>query len=310
MMRYNRLSILAAFAFTFLASTVALAQDAAPAAQKPAASAPATTKKKTAAKPKAPASEPLTLEPKAVEILKAAGNKLASAKTLTFTAVETFESLSRQGVPLVYANRSEVVLERPNKLRVILTGDGPASEFYYDGKIVMAYAPAENLVAVADAQPTIDKTLEAVYHSAGIYFPFTDLIVADPYGDLAPEIKHAYYVGQSNLVGGITTDIIAIAGNGVFMQIWIGAEDKLPRGIHAIYLDDPDRLRHNLILSDWKLDATVSDDFFTATKASTAKKMEFAHPHPETPARAKPLAKTPPAKSTAPAKTNPSQPQQ
>jgi hypothetical protein len=185
-----------------------------------------------------------------------------------------------------------------------LEGDGPASEFYYDGKIVMAYAPAENLVAVADAPSTIDKTLEAVYHSAGIYFPFTDIIVTDPYGDLAPGLKHAYYVGQSQIVAGITTDIVAFAGDGVFVEMWVGAEDKLPRVIHAIYLDDPDQLRHNLILSDWKLDASVSDDFFTSSRASSAKHMEFAHPHPEPAPGAKPTTKTP-----APTKTNPA-PQQ
>jgi hypothetical protein len=75
---------------------------------------------------------------------------------LSFTAVETFESLSRQGAPLVYGNKFETVLQRPNKLRVLLEGDGRTSEFYYDGKIVMAYAPAENLVAVADAPSTIE----------------------------------------------------------------------------------------------------------------------------------------------------------
>ena len=32
-----------------------------------------------------------------------------------------------------------------------MSADGPASEFYYDGKKMMAYAPAENLVAIADA---------------------------------------------------------------------------------------------------------------------------------------------------------------
>jgi hypothetical protein len=68
-----------------------------------------------------------------------------------FTAVETFESLSRQGAPLVYANKFDVTLQRPNKLRVIQAGDGPASEFYDDGKTVMAFAPVENLVAISDA---------------------------------------------------------------------------------------------------------------------------------------------------------------
>ena len=275
----------------------------------PKQTAPPAARKKTAP-PKTSAPAPLELEPKAIEILKATSNKLASAHTLTFTAIETFESLSRQGAPLVYGNKYDTVLQRPNKLRVILEGDGPASEFYYDGKVVMAYAPAENLVAVADAPDTIDKTLEEVFHSAAIYFPFTDLIVTDPYGDMAPGLKHAYYVGQSKVVAGVTTDIVAFAGNGIFAEMWVGADDKLPRIIHVIYLDDPDHLRHNLILSDWKLDASVSDDFFTSSKASSAKHMQFAHPNPQPAPGARPTAKTPPARTPAPTKTNPTQPQQ
>src|SRR5271165_5854602 len=235
--------------------------------------------KKAAASAKPAAPEALTLEPKAIEILKATCARLAAAHTMTFTAVETFESLSRQGAPLVYANKFEVTMQRPDKLRVILAGDGPASEFYDDGKTVMAFAPAENLVAITDAQPSIDQTLESVYHSAAIYFPFTDIIVTDPYGDMAPGLKHAYYVGQSKVVGGITTDIVAFAGSGIFAEMWVGAEDKLPRAIHAIYLDDPDHLRHNLIFSDWQLESSVTDDAFTSSAAAGAKHMPFAHPN-------------------------------
>jgi hypothetical protein len=257
----------------------AVAQTAQPGTQKQ--SAPPTAKKKVTphTNPTSPAH--LELEPKAIEVLKATGARLAAAHTLSFTAVETFESLSRQGVPLVFANKYEVTLQRPDKLRVILAGDGPASEFYYDGKTMMALAPAENLIAVADAPRTIDATLEAIYHKAAMYFPFTDLIVADSYGDLAPGLKHAYYIGQSMAFGGTTTDMVAYAGDGVFVQMAVGSEDKLPRVIHAIYLDDPDRLRHNLLLSDWQIDSPVSADVFTSSKAASAKRIEFAHPHPE-----------------------------
>jgi hypothetical protein len=309
MMRSDRMCSSALIVLAVIVGAVGTvaAQDTSPSTT-PKQTAPPVAKKKTAP-PKIATPAQLELEPKAIEILKATSNKLASAHTLTFTAMETFESLSRQGAPLVYGNKYDTVLQRPNKLRVILEGDGPASEFYYDGKIVMAYAPTENLVAVAEAPNTIDKTLEAVFHSAAIYFPFTDLIVADPYGDMAPGLKHAYYVGQSNVVAGVTTDIVAFAGNGIFAELWIGADDKLPRIVHAIYLDDPDHLRHNLILSDWKLDAPVSDDFFTSSKASSAKHMQFAHPNPESAPGTRPTPKTPPAKSPPPPKTNPTQPQ-
>ena len=178
-----------------------------------------------------------------------------------------------------------------DKLRVILSGDGPASEFYYDGKVMMAFAPAENLLAIADAPSTIDATLEAAYHSAAIYFPFTDLIVTDPYKDLAPGMQLAYYIGQSHIVGGPTTDIVAYAGDGVFAQVFIGAEDKLPRLIHAVYLDDPERLRHNLLFSDWQLDLAVPAEAFGSSSAASAKRIPFAHPHPEPPPGAKPRAK-------------------
>jgi len=269
-------------------------QSAAPVAKKKAAS------RVEAAAPVAP-----ELEPKALEILKATASRLAAAHTLSFTAVETFESPSRQGVPLVFANKYEVTLQRPDKLRVIIAGDGPASEFYDDGKIALAFAPTENLVAVTDAPPTIDATLQAIYHRAAIYFPFTDLIVSDPYADLAPGLRHAYYIGQSIAFGGTTTDMIAYAGDGVFVQMAVGIEDRLPRVAHAIYLNDPDRLRHNLLLSDWQIDAPVSADVFTSSKATSAKHMEFAHPHPEPSSGARPPLRTPPptrpvASSTAP----------
>src|SRR6185436_20758241 len=124
----------------------------------------------------APASAAQALEPKAIEILKASSAKLAAARTLSFTAVAAYESPSVPGPALLYTTRSLVTVQRPDKLRVITPADGPASEFYYDGRTVMAYTPSANLVAVANAPSTIEATLEAAYKTAAIYFPFTDAI--------------------------------------------------------------------------------------------------------------------------------------
>ena len=116
--------------------------------------------------------------------IKAASARLAAVKTMSFTAVVSYESPSRLGPPLVYSTRSEVTMQRPDKLRVIATGDGPPSEFYYDGKTMTAFAPVEKLIAIADAPPTIDAALQVAFDTGAIYFPFTDVIVADPYKDL------------------------------------------------------------------------------------------------------------------------------
>src|SRR5438876_4163621 len=253
---------------------------------------PAKKKAKTAATEASPAPEATpSLEPKALDILKAASSRLAAAHTIKFNAVHFYENPSRHGHPLAFTTKSEVTLERPDKLRVIMPGDGPASEFYYDGKKMMAYAPAENLVAVADAPSTIDAALEQAYHSAAIYFPFADWIVADPYKEMSEGMNLASYIGQSKVIGGTTTDMVAYIDHGAFIQAWIGAEDKLPRLLHAIYLDDPERLRHTLLLSDWQLDPAVPADTLTSAKAASANPMPFAHPHPEASPGAEPTEK-------------------
>ena len=280
------------FCAALLMSLLALSM--APGVAKAQSKNPPASKRSTQSKKPPPTPRKPDLEPKAIELLKASSDRLAAARSLSFTAVEIFEHPSRHGHPLAYATKSDVTLQRPDRLRVIISGDGPASEFYYNGKIMMAFAPAENLVAVANAPPTIDATLEAAYRSAGIYFPFTDLIVANPYKDMAEGLKLAYYMGQSHVVGGTTTDMVAYIDNGVFIQMWIGAEDKLPRLVHAVFLNDPDKMRHHLELSNWQLDSTVAADAFGGAKASGAKRIPFAHPHPQSASKSKPPVKAKP----------------
>ena len=239
----------------------------------------------------APPPVQMVIEPKAIEILKAASSRLAAAQTMSFTAVVYYESPSRLGTPLVYTTRSEVTLQRPDKLRIITPGDGPATEFYYDGKKMTAFAPAENLVAVADAPPTIDEALKAAYDNAAIYFPFSPMMSADPFKMLSQGLIIAFYIGQSHVVGGTTTDIVAYGNDNVFAQLWIGAEDKLPRMIRAVYRTDLARLRHQLEWSNWQLDVAVPADAFASTRASSANPIPFAHPDRKLSAYAKPPAK-------------------
>jgi hypothetical protein len=246
----------------------------------------------------APPPVKLGLEPKAIDILKEACSRLAAARTMSFTAVVTYESPSRLGTPLAYTTKSEVTLQRPDKLRVVTPGDGPASEFYYNGKTMTAFSPAENLIAVAKAPPTIDAALKAAYDSAAIYFPFTDVIVADPYKDIADGLVLAFYIGQSSVVGGTTTDMVAYADNEVFSQVWIGTEDKLPRMVRAVYRTDTGHLRHQLELSNWQLDPAVPAAAFASTRTAGAKPIPFTHPNPKHPQGGKAAAKGKPSKAS------------
>lgn len=240
-----------------------------------------------------PAAPPaLVVEPRVLEILKASSAALGSARTLQFTAVVSYEAPSLLGPPLVFSTVSQVALERPDKLRVITSADGPATEFYLDGKTITAFAPAEKLVAIAPAPPTLDGALKYAYDTGAIYFPFTDFLQPDAYAELADGLKLAYYMGQSRVVGGVTTDMVALAYDNLFMQVWIGTEDKLPRRARAMYRNDPLLLRHDMELSGWKVNAPLPASTFVAANAGSAARIPLAAP--VAPAKAgQPVGKTP-----------------
>ena len=247
---------------------------------------PAATAKK--AQPK-PAPKPV-LEQRAVEMLQAMSARLAAAKSLSFTAVASYEYPSRLGPPIVYTMRYDVSLQRPNLLKVVVPGDGPATEFTWDGKEMVAFASAENLVAVAAAPATLEGALKQAFDTAAIYFPFTDLLLPDPYAAIAPSALLAYVIGPSGIVGGVKTDMLVWANDDVFLQIWLGTEDKLPRRIRAQFRADPKGLRHDLELSNWKLDGSIPVETFSTTKAKTGMPMAFAVPGRKVPIGAKPVA--------------------
>ena len=262
--------------------TAVMAQTAAPST----ATAPAKKAVKPAAT-KAPEFK-MVLEPRAIDLLKAMSARLAAAKTMSFTAVAGYEFPSKLGPPLVYTTRYDVAMQRPDKLRVLMPGDGPASEFYYDGKAMVAYAPVENLAAVANAPPTIDAAEDRLRHRCDLLSVHRSRL-SDPYSALA-DGKLAFYIGPSGVVGGVKTEMVAWANDDVFLQIWLGVDDKLPRRVRAMFRADPLMLRHEMELSNWQLDGAIAAETFASAKAASAGRIAFAAPTIKLPPGMKPVA--------------------
>ncbi|MBS0592839.1 MAG: DUF2092 domain-containing protein [Proteobacteria bacterium] len=273
-----------------LALVLGAALAASAAAQTPPAAKAAAPAAKAAPKKAAPQPAQPIIEQRAVDLLQAMSARLAAAKSLAFTAVASYEYPSRLGPPIVYTVRYDVALQRPNQLKVVIPGDGPASEFYWDGKEMIAFAPAENLVAVAPAPPALEAALKQAFDTAAIYFPFTDLLLPDPYGAISAGAKLAFVIGPSAVVGGVKTDMVVWASDDVFLQIWIGADDKLPRRIRAQFSADPKRLRHDLELSNWQVDGAIPAETFDTTKARAGMPMAFAAPGRKVPIGVRPVA--------------------
>lgn len=217
-----------------------------------------------------PAANKVQLEPKAIELLKAVGDRLAAAHTLFFVATETVDSLSR---------RSEVTLQRPDKVRVSVSGDGSPLESYCSGNTMVTYLPGKKALTIAKAPPTINECLKDAYQAAALEIPAIVPILADLQRGLIRGLKRASYAGQSALAGE-TTDVVTYSDDNVSVQMWVGIEDKLPRRLQTVYLDDPNRVRRSVAFSDWKIDAPIRPEVFTSLKPGGADHLDVREPRP------------------------------
>jgi hypothetical protein len=218
------------------------------------------------------------IEPKALALIKDMSETLAKAGSISFHVRRAFDEPAANGQPLFYFISSHVTLQRPDKLKIITPGDGPASEFYYDGKEMVVFLPEANLAAIETAPPKLDDMLEAAYDKAGIYFPFVDFIVANPYAAITEGLTSAFVMGKSKIVGGVETDIVAISTADIQAQIWIGSTDRLPRLVWLNPAKGTEKPRSMIEFSNWKLGEPLGAKSFRSEAAAKAGKIKFAKP--------------------------------
>ncbi|MBV8613655.1 MAG: DUF2092 domain-containing protein, partial [Acetobacteraceae bacterium] len=117
------------------------------------------------------------------------------------------------------------------------------------------------------------------WDKAAIYFPFADVLVSKPCAVFEQEgLNSAFYVGQSKIIGGTTTDMIAVAADNIQAELWIGAQDHLPRMVRVVYPQEPAHALYQTEYSDWRLMDAVDPATFTSDKAAKGKPMRFAPP--------------------------------
>jgi hypothetical protein len=212
---------------------------------------------------------------RALKLLKEMSDTLAGARTLQFRArsLLPLESPTGQYISLFAASR--VRLQRPDRLFVESRGDLVPNDLYYNGKTVTAIGPARKFYAQQEAGgSTLDAVLQQEHPGADTLAPFVDLLVSDPYARLSKDLASALLVGQSTIAG-VTTDHLAFTAPGVDWELWIGAQDKLPRLAVASYRSGERQPVFTVEFSDWKLNAPLPTKSFEVVIPKDAVKLEF-----------------------------------
>jgi hypothetical protein len=214
------------------------------------------------------------VDPRALKIIQAMSDRLAGAKRLSFRARAVYDVPGKDKTPIYYATVSDVYFARPNTLRVVTIADQPMHELVYDGKQVAVFSPLENTLATGPAPGTIEDAIRRV-EEGGVDLPFADVLLNDSYKNFSEGLLSAFVIGQSNAVGGSTTDVVSITSADAHAQLWIGARDHLPRQIWVTYTKAPGNPRHTIEFSGWRLNGPSRASYFPRRLLARATRTEF-----------------------------------
>jgi hypothetical protein len=129
------------------------------------------------------------------------------------------------------------------------------------------------------APATVDATLTEVFGPAVAGFPYLAVLMSNPYAALTKDLGGALYVGHS-IIDGVKTEHLALRAPGVDWEIWIGAEDRLPRLVQAKYVELGKAPTITTRFRDWSLSPAIPAGTFTLEKAATARQIEYVKPEP------------------------------
>jgi hypothetical protein len=197
-----------------------------------------------------------------IQALKDMGAFLLNLSRFQVTSSFTGERVLEDGQKLQRSAFAKLQVQRPSKLRALMSSAGVERELIYDGKTATLYTPALKYYGSTEAADTIAGMIRQLEEKFGIDVPLVDLFIWGT--DAAPldRIESAMYAGQ-DVVDKELCDHYAFRQPGVDWQIWIATGDQpLPRKLVITSRNDEARPQSTSLLT-WNLKPQFKDAVFT-----------------------------------------------
>jgi hypothetical protein len=216
------------------------------------------------------------LDAKTDAALTAMCDKLAAAKTLRVSATRRNSPGFHAGVDVSESAEGSVVVRRPDHLAAQLKTNKGARKIGFDGKQLTIVDLAAGTHSTATAAGDIDRAVSGIQSIYGVTPPVAELLVNRPKAHLLTGVKTGKHVGTES-IGGVVCDHLAFEQDGLSWQLWVATGDKLPRRISFAYPNGEGGapLTATATLSQWKLDAPVSDAELSVKAPSGSRALEM-----------------------------------
>lgn len=215
------------------------------------------------AKPSTPVKD---IDPLALQVLKAATDRIHNAKAYSFHVIVSRENLGTNGQVITQFSASEFTVEQPNKLRVNFRGRGTEVQLLYNAGQTTLFTPESKLYNTFQGAATIDGALDNL-QKRDIFLPSSNFLESDPYKSLTKDLIQAYVIGRVE-INGETVHQLAFVEPHAEWQLWVtgGTEPTIKR-LEVINKAQSYRPRTVVEFSDWNFNASPDPALFTFNSA-------------------------------------------
>ena len=215
------------------------------------------------------------VDPAAVQKLKEMTTFLDSVQQFSVRTQNTIEDMHASGHRVDYDLAANVTVKRPNKLHAARAGELMDQRFFYDGKTLTLYNPAQKVYATKEAPATIEKMIDFARETVGILLPAADLLYRNAFPLFMQDVALAVVVGKAD-VGGVKCDHLLFSRPGVDFQVWVTeGKQPWPRKYVVTETATPSMLAITTFLSNWNTAPAVDDAQFKFVPPKGAQAITF-----------------------------------
>jgi hypothetical protein len=184
--------------------------------------------------------------------------------------------VDRGGQHLHIGHTIKVLLHRPDRLAIDVTGDDGSTRLYYDGKTVTLFGVESKKYASLPAPGTIQEMLDAVMGKLDIDFPLADFLTTTPDKSFLSGVTSGRQVNTVTIGGVPCRHLLFTQPPKTEIELWIEDNDKaLPRRLIVTYRAEPGQPSFIAELSDWDFSVNPTDADFTFQPPSDATRVEM-----------------------------------
>jgi len=215
------------------------------------------------------------VDPSAMKTLKRMTDHMSGLKQFSVRTQVTLEDLLDSGHRIDLDVSANIIIERPNKLRAERRGDPLDQTFYYDGKSLTLYNPADKVYATESAPKTIEGVLDYTRESLGLIVPVADLVYGNSFELLTKDVDFAMVIGKT-VINGMTCEHLLFSRPGVDFQVWVADGAKaLPCKYVVTDTGHAGQISVSTVMSDWGYTGAEDDSVFTFVAPDDAKPITF-----------------------------------